>query len=286
MEEKTELPKRLNIIVDRTGAEIEIKDNYERIVSYAPSITEMLVDLGYGDKIVAITNFDTATGVESNPMIFDMINPDIEALIALEPDLIISSELTAEGGADPLAELRKLGVTVTTIPTATTINDIYIDLEFMGILLGEKETVELLIQDMKNQIAEISAITNLIEDRKSVYFEISPAPYMYSTGSGTYLNEMITIAGGDNILSDLDNWVSVTDEMVISKNPDIIFTNVTYVENPIEEIKDRNGWANITAVKDNQVFGIENNPTSLPTRNIITGIKEMTKSMYPDLEIF
>lgn len=284
VDQLSDRPSELRKLIDRSGAEIEALDNYFRVVSYAPAITELLVDLGYGDRIVAITSYDKGDGVVGEPKVFDMVNPDMEGLLVLEPDLILVGELTAEGGADPLIEFRKMGTTVASFPTANTIADIYLDLEFMGELLGEKETADALVQDMKRQIAEISAITDKIEDKKSVYFEISPAPYMYSTGDETYLNQMISIAGGENVFADdQTSWISVTDEMVIAANPDVIITNVTYVDDAVEEIEKRNGWGDITAIKNGEVFLVENNPTSLPTRNILTGIREMAKDMYPEL---
>ncbi len=271
------------VLQDRHGATVNVIEDYDRIVSYAPAITESLVDLGYGDKIVAITTYDSGNGVVGEPLVFDMTNPDLEAIIALNPDLILTSELTAQGGTDPMDELRNMGITVVNFPTPNSIDEIYLDLEFLGELLGVPEKAKQIVTDTKSQIANISAITDGIENRKTVYFEISPAPYMYSTGGGTYLNEMISIAGGNNIFMNADGWMSVTDEMVISANPDIIITNVNYVDNPIQEIKDRNGWAEINAVKNNAVFQVENNPTSLPTTNILKGIQEMAKDMYPDL---
>ncbi|ONI48150.1 hypothetical protein AN643_03055 [Candidatus Epulonipiscioides saccharophilum] len=271
------------VLQDRHGATVNVIEDYDRIVSYAPAITESLVDLGYGDKIVAITTYDSGNGVVGEPLIFDMTNPDLEAIIALNPDLILTSELTAQGGADPMDELRNMGITVVNFPTPNSIDEIYLDLEFLGELLGVPEKAKQIVTDTKSQIANVSAITDGIENRKTVYFEISPAPYMYSTGGGTYLNEMISIAGGNNIFTNTEGWMSVTDEMVISANPDVIITNVNYVDNPIQEIKDRNGWAEINAVKNNEVFQVENNPTSLPTTNILKGIQEMAKDMYPDL---
>ena len=79
-----------------------------------------------------------------------------------------------------------------------------------------------------------------------------------------------------------DAWISPSEESVIDANPDVILTNVNYVENPTKEIMSRGGWDNITAVKEKAVYSIDANSSSRPTQNIIKALKEMAKAVYPD----
>ncbi|ONI38061.1 hypothetical protein AN640_02970 [Candidatus Epulonipiscium fishelsonii] len=269
------------VLIDRAGNKINIKNEYNKIISFAPSLSEILLDLGYEDKIIAITTVDSTFNNE-NIQVFDMMNPDIESIMALEPDLILTTELTSSGQSNPFAELEKSGVTIATIPTATTINGIYEDLDFIGKLLNEETKTTAIINNMKNVVDYYKQKSMGIEDKKTVYFEISPAPYMFSTGRDTYLNEMIEIVGAENIFTDQVGWFSPTSEMILTDNPDVILTNVDYVENPVEEIKSRNGWDVINAVKNNEVFYIDNNATSIPNHNIVKGIKDMAKIIYPE----
>ena len=95
---------------------------------------------------------------------------------------------------------------------------------------------------------EIKEIGSKITDKKKVYFEIGPAPNLYSFGNSTFLNEMIELVGAENIFKDINGWTSPSEEAVIDANPDVILTNVNYVENSIEEIKSRKGWENIKAI--------------------------------------
>lgn len=106
---------------------------------------------------------------------------------------------------------------------------------------------------------------------------------MYSLGTGTFINEMIEIIGAQNILADQKSWVSVSDEMVLAKDPDVILTNVNYIPNPIDEIMSRSGWASLKAVKGKKVFGIDTNSSSRPNHNIIKALKEMAKAVYPEI---
>ena len=121
------------------------------------------------------------------------------------------------------------------------------------------------------------------DKKKTVYFEIGAAPYMYSLGTGTFINEMIEIIGAQNILADQKSWIAVSDEMVLAKDPDVILTNVSYIPNPIDEIMARSGWASLKAVKGKKVFGIDTNSSSRPNHNIIKALKEMAKAVYPEI---
>ncbi|MFI3201241.1 MAG: ABC transporter substrate-binding protein [Eubacteriales bacterium] len=270
-------------LVDRAGNAIEPLESYTTIISYAPSLTEILVDLGYADAIVAITNVDTTEGLSEEVVLFDMMNPDLELMTALAPDLILSTELTAAGQSDPFADLIAGGTTVANIPTATTIADIYLDIEFMGELLSVAEKADVLIEDMQSDIANITERVSGVEEKKSVYFEISAAPYMFGTGVNTYLSEMIELAGGVNALGDVESWIATTDEMIVAANPDVILTNVNYIDAPVEEIMGRNGWDVVTAVANAQVHEIDNMSSSLPNHNIVKALNEMVVALYPEL---
>ena len=110
----------------------------------------------------------------------------------------------------------------------------------------------------------------------------SPVPYLYSFGNSTFLNEMIEIIGAKNIFAGEEGWISPTEESVINSNPDVIITNASYLENPTEEIKSREAWENITAVKENAVYLVDKNASSRPSQNAIKALTEMAKVIYPE----
>ena len=97
---------------------------------------------------------------------------------------------------------------------------------------------------------------------------------------------MIEIIGGDNVLADQEGWLSVSEESVIVLNPDIVLTNVNYIEAPVDEIKSRDGWDAVSAVTNEDVYYIDNKLSSLPDQNIITALKQMAEAVYPDLYDF
>lgn len=273
------------ITTDPSGASISVPETVDSIVVLAPSLSETVVALGQGDKIVGCDL--QSVGLEGLPEgmpTFDLTNPDVEQLVALSPDLLLVSALSLYDQEAPYQPLIDAGVCVACVPTSDSIEDVKSDVRFLAAVLGVSEKGEELVTELETALDELAAAVAEVpeEERKTVYFEISPAPYMYSTGSGTYLHEMIAWAGGVNVLSDQSGWLSVEGESIVAADPDVIFTNVNYVEGAVEEILGRDGWAGVSAVQNGAVYYIDNMSSSLPNQNIIIAMRQMAAALYPD----
>lgn len=272
-------------IKDREGNEVVLPQKVERIISTAPSNTEILVELGLADKLVAVDQYSKdVEGIPTNIEYIDFSNPDAEAIISLNPDMIIASGHNKKGEQDnPFELVEEAGISVFYIPSSYSIDGIYEDIRFIADITNTKEKGEEIISSTKEKVEEIRAIGETIQDKKTVYFEIAPAPNLYSFGNTTFLNEMIEVVGAKNIFADQESWIGPSEESVISANPDVILTNVDYVDNPVEEIKSRANWENINAVKNNQVYLIDKNSSSRPSQNILKALDEMAKAIYPEV---
>jgi len=273
------------VIKDREGNDVTMPNKIERIISTAPANTEVLVELGLANKLVAIDTYSSdVEGIPNNIEQIDFLNPDAEAIIGLEPDLIIASGHNKSGSSDdPFKLVKEAGISVVYIPSSESIQGIYDDIMFIADVTNSKEKGQQIVDNMKSQIDEIAKKGENIQDKKKVYFEIAPAPNLYSFGNSTFLNEMIELIGAENILKDENGWIAPSAESIIDKNPDVILTNVNYIDNPIEEIKSREGFENINAVKNNQVYQIDKNSSSRPSQHIIKALNEMAKAIYPDV---
>lgn len=269
---------------DPAGNDILVPRNVNRIISMAPSTTEIIVDLGIGDKIIAIDKFAKGiSGLKEGIPEFDMMAPDVEKMISLKPDLVFTTGMSdIDGKKEPFKALKDVGVCVIVIPTSNSIEAIKEDIRFIADVTGTLAKGQEIIDNMEAEIDRIAQIGKTIQDKKRVYFELGAAPSMYSFGSGVFLNEIIELVGAINIFADRESWLSVSNEAVVSKNPDIILTNVNYIENPVSEILTRTGWENVKAVKDGSVFQIDNSSSSLPNHNIVKAMKEIAKAIYPD----
>lgn len=272
------------MVTDREGTEVNIPTKIEKIISTAPSNTEVLMALGLGDKLVAIDKYSTdIEGINTELPQIDFLNPDAETIIGLEPDIVIASGHNKTGSVeDPFKAISEAGIPVVYIPSSDSIDGIYKDIEFIADVVNERSKGKEIVDDMKAQVEEIKAIGDTITDKKSVYFEISPAPYLSSFGKSTFLNEMIEIIGAKNIFENEEGWISPTAEAIIDANPDVIITNAGYMENPTEEIKSRDAWENINAIKNNEVYLVDQNASSRPSQNVIKALEQMAKSVYPE----
>lgn len=269
---------------DPSGAEVNIPDEIGSVVVLAPSIAETLVALGCGDLIVGYDAQSVGlAGLPADVPTFDMMQPDMEQLAALKPDVLFVSNMTLYDQTNPYQQLIDLGVCVLCVPTANSIAAIQEDIAFIAAAMGKTAEGDTLIADMQAELDRIAAIGATVTDKKSVYFEIGAAPSMYSFGSGVFLNEMIELIGAENILADQQGWLAVEAETVVAADPDVILTNVNYIDEPVAEILGRGGWEGMSAVKDQQVFYIDNMASSLSNHNIVKALDQMAKAVYPDL---
>lgn len=270
---------------DPSGAAISVPEQVNSIVVLAPSLAQTVVSLGMGDKIVGYDLQSAGlAGLPADVPTFDTVSPDVEQLAGLAPDLLLVSNLSLYDQEAPYQPLIDAGVCVICVPTSDSIEDVKSDIRFLAAALSVPEAGAALVEQLESQLNELADVVARIpqEERKKVYFEISPAPYLYSTGGGTYLHEMIQWVGGVNVLADQSGWLSVEGETVVAANPDVIFTNVNYIDNPVGEILGRDGWAGVNAVANGDVYSVDNMSSSLPNENIILAMQEMAAALYPD----
>lgn len=254
-----------------------------RVISMGPSITEILVALGVGESIIAADEHSAdVAGIPDGIPLFSMRSPDPEQMIALSPDIIFLPGMLRYGGADPFQILSNSGIDVVDIPTSTSIAEIMEDIRTIAAVMGAQDEGEAIVSEMEREIDAIRALASEVAQTRTVYFEIEGAPHMYSFGGGVFLNEMIELAGGVNIFADREGWLSVSPEAVLAANPDVILTNVGWVDDPVGDILNRPGWEAVSAVRNGEVYFIDTNSSSRPTHNMILALGQMARAIHPD----
>jgi iron complex transport system substrate-binding protein len=257
-----------------------------RIISASPSITEILIGLGLGSRIIAADQYSLPL-LPPGTQEIDFFYPDQEFILGLEPDLLISTEVNTQGAADnPFKLLEDFGIRCFYIPTSTTIAEIKRDIRTIAVELGRSAQGEELVAAMEREIQQVADIGNrLTADpafiRKTVYLEISPFPNPYSMGRETFMNEMIEIIGARNIFSDVTGWIAPSAEAILERNPDVILTNVNFIPDPVGEIMARPGFDNVTAVREAQVYVIDADSSSRPSQHITLALRQMARAVYP-----
>ncbi len=271
---------------DRSGNDIKVPDTVNAIVSMSPAETEMLDGLGLIDKVVACDTYspEYVQDLPKDVVKFDMMSPDAEKIVSIKPDIVFTSGMSSSDGSDAFASVKKAGVCVADIPSSSSISGIQDDIRFVAACVGKSDDGERVVSDMQAQIDKISAIGKTIPDdkKKTVLFEISGSPSIYSIGKDTYIDEMIGLIGAKNVTGDQESWISVTDENAIKADPDVILTGSDSEKDPVASVFALKGWENVSAVKNKEVYYIDNASVMMPSEDIVKALKEMAVAVYPD----
>lgn len=238
-------------VTDMHGREITLTEPATRIVAVQPSDCEILCAIGCEDALVGVGQWcDYPASITSLPKVQSGADTNVEEILALSPQVVLMNDMSQS--EDQVKLLEENGVTVV-VSTTSDIASVYTAIRLIGALMGKDENAEALIADMQATIDEIRAKSEGVE--KSVYFEISPPPYLYSCGSSSFTHEIAEICGLKNIFGDQsDAWLMISDEQVIERNPDYIILMNGMGDAGIDEILSREGWGDITAVREKNVY--------------------------------
>ena len=264
-------------VTDDSGVDVTVEKEPERIVSILPSVTEIAFALGLDDEIIAVTdNDDYPEQVHEKEKVGGM-ELNVEKIVALEPDLVLAGLLNGE----VVEKLRDLGLTVL-VSEGESLEDTYASIELIGNVTNRvaeaKEIVSKMQEDVRQVEEWVSGIPD--EERVNVWLEVSPE--LYTAGAGTSIDELISIAGGKNVAAEqLEGWGQLSEENVVALNPDVIVG--TYAESDVRQaVADRSAWSDITAVKENRVYGIEESLLSRPGPRLTEGLRRLAELFYPD----
>ncbi len=267
-------------VVDDRGIELTFEKVPETVVTLLPSITETLFELGVGDKIIGVSQNDTypeeALEIER---VADFETVNAERIVELNPDIVFASA-SNEG---QIEQLESTGLKVFVIESALSVEDVYGDIGQIAQVMKAEEQGEKIVEAIKSQIASVQEKTSTLDKKKNVYFEISPAPEVWSIGSNTFQQELIEAAGIENVFAKQEGWFAVTEEDIINVNPEVIVTTVNFGDDPEGEIMSRAGWSTITAIQNKEVYLIDPDIVSRPGPRIGEAIELMAKTVYPEL---
>jgi iron complex transport system substrate-binding protein len=279
-------------VIDRSGNEITLPEKTDAIISMAPSITRVLIDLGLADNIVACDTYSFGSyGSELKADIpqFDMMAPDQEQLVALSADVIFSTGMSQAGGTDVYESVRESGACITDIPSSTSLKGIEEDIQFIGLVVGKEAEAEAMVSKMQTVIDQIAAIGSAIpeDQKKSVLFELyTPSadnPVIYTAGNGTYINEMLELIGAKNVAAaETDQWPALSEEAAVAANPDVILTADMYTPDVINTILTMEGWENVTAITNGEVYMLNSDEVNQPNQHVISALIAMAKAVYPE----
>lgn len=259
-------------IKDDLNREIILNHKPVRIVSLAPSITEILFALDEGKTLVGVTEYcDYPEAVKSKASVGGMINPNIEKIAELNPDLIF---ITVEGNNEnDFNKLQKMGYTIYVL-NPTNIENIYNSILNIGKLIGaEDSAIETISLMRKKQYETLKNIKFVIKKKVLVIISIQP---LICAGNGTFINEMLAMIGVKNIAAELNNPYPILNrEFITKENPDAIVIMNDAAENKEEILNLYPEWKNLKSFKGNSVNFIEADIVSRPGTRIIDGLEQI-----------
>ncbi len=277
-------------LVDDMGYTLALTSPPKRIVSLAPGNTEILFAVGAGDNVVGVTDYcnypyDFAAWIDSGNMssIGDYYGPSVEPIVALNPDLVLAST----GSLEATETLRDLGYNVLVIEPKN-LSFVLRDILLVGRATNNYDEAVALKSEIEHRIDTVTAKAAEATTTPKVYHEVWNEPLM-SAGPGTFIDELITLAGGTNIFNDAEtSWPTVSSESIIDKNPEVMIFPDMYMGRAnfyetIEAVKNRPGWDSVAAVQNDSIYEINADIISRSGPRLADALEIMAKMIHPEI---
>jgi iron complex transport system substrate-binding protein len=264
-------------VTDDSGVEVTLDTPAEAIVSLAPANTEIAYAIGAGDKMVAGTSYDDyPEEATSLPKVGDFANPNVEKIASYEPELV----LAAGGIQNKLrSKLEDLGMTVYVVDP-TTYDGTVATIENVGKLAGADEGTAAVVDEMTAAKEEVQAKVSGLT-AATTFLEIYSKPLM-TAGADTFIDDMIAIAGGENIGAQAGSgFPSFSTEVLVKDDPQVYIADSGSMSEP-GEINKRAGFGELTAVKDGKVYVIEDSIIARPGPRLAEGLRQLVTMIHPE----
>jgi cobalamin transport system substrate-binding protein len=273
-------------IADAAGRQVTINAIPQRIISVAPSDTEILFALGLSPKVVAVDDFsDYPPEAKALPKIGGTSDKyNFEQIVALKPDVVFAAGITSP---DAIKKLEDLKLTVVVLGTAnTTLDSILTDITLAGQITGTMAQAKELTDSMKQRVDAVKAKVAPAKTKPRVYWELDATDPTkpYTVGPGSFVDGIITLAGGVNIFADANSpYPQVSAEQVVAANPEVIILPDAAYGISVDSVLARPGWQDVDAVKNKHVYPIDDSIVSRPGPRVVDGIEATAKLIHPEL---
>jgi iron complex transport system substrate-binding protein len=267
------------VVTDDAGRAVRLPGPARRVVSLIPSVTETLVALGAGPAIVGRTNYDVAPEVAALPSVGGGIDPSLEAIVALRPDLVITWE--HDKRQQTRTKLDAAGIPTFSLRTEDT-TDVFRGLARIGRLVGHELRAAALAAEIRRDLDAVRASV-AGRPRRSVFYVVYNDPPM-TAGPGTFIAQLIGVAGGRPTFDDVSQlWPTVAIEEIVRRQPDVIVLPVgEFRANAVERLRTAPGWRDLRAVREGRVATVPANLLNRPGANLGEAARVLRAAIHPD----
>jgi len=279
-----ELPSFPLTIIDDLGREVKIEKLPQRIISLAPSNTEILFALGLEDKIVGVTQYcNYPEAAKAKLRVAGYSAPDIEKVVSLEPELVLAEAIHEK---TVLPALENVGLTVI-VMSAKSLDTVLHDITLVGQIMGKSKAAAQLVDDLSNRIKAVTAKTEGLtpEQRLGVLYVCWHDP-IWTMGSETFIDDLIQKAGGTNIFAeDFEKSRVVSLEAVVARNPQVIVVSGMGATRDLiyNSIKTHPRLSAVEAVVKGRVYQIDGDLIERPGPRIVDGLEQVAKFIHPEI---
>jgi iron complex transport system substrate-binding protein len=265
------------IFTDEIGRQITVNTAPQRIISLAPSITEMLFALKLGERVVGVTSYcDYPAEAKAKEKVGDTLKPNLERLIALKPDLVLVS--TASQLEKLTQQLDQLGIPVF-VTNPKSVREVVASLRKIGDLTGEVQQAETLAAEMETRIATVQRqMTNQGVPRVLYILQLSP---LITAGKNTFINDLIQQAGGRSISGEeAADYPQFSRETALARAPEVILVPESHGTELVNIEAVRQAFAITPAVKNNRLVRINPDLIDRPGPRIVEGLESLRAGIH------
>jgi iron complex transport system substrate-binding protein len=268
-------------VTDQLGRHVTVPDRPQRVVSLAPSITEIVFALDQGQRLQGVTTYsDFPPEAVKLPKVGSYVHLDLEKIVALKPDLCIAIK---DGNPRVIAQrLESLKIPVYAVDPNNLETVIKTVLE-IGALLNAKSRANQLAQNMESRIQKVKSLVAKITHRPRVFFQIGISPIV-SVGTRTFIHELIVMAGGTNLAAGPVPYPRFSREKVLSLSPEIIIITSMARSAVFEKVKaEWEKWPDMPAVRNQRIYVEDSNFFDRPTPRLVDGLELLLRLIHPEL---
>lgn len=268
-------------VIDPTGRQVLVPAHPQRVVSLAPSITEMVFSLGRGELLQGTTNFSNYPPAARHiPQVGSFVHPDLERIVALRPDLVLA---TRDGNPRHLVErLTKMGIAVFVIDPRN-FAEIRVSFRALGQILNAAPQAEELAGAMAQRLNLLGQTIATAKQRPLVFFQVGINPIV-SVGEQSFLHELIILAGGRNAAADGPPYPRLSWEDILRRQPEIVvISSMTGLQSPDDLRRAWERWPQLMAVQRQRIYVVDVDLFNRPTLRLLDGLETLAQIIHPDL---
>ncbi len=268
-------------VTDQAGRTVRVPANPKRVVSLAPSITEIVFAVDRGDRLVGATEFsDYPEAATRLPSVGTYVFLDLEKIVSLNPDLCIAIKDGNPGAI--VSRIEAIGIPVFAV-NPRDLNSVLESIEAIGRILNAEDAARARLDDMNYRLQRIENMVSGTSTRPSVFFQIGVAPIV-TAGADTFIHELIVRAGGKNVAGGLTGYPHFSVEEVLARMPEIMIITSMARQKTFERVVDQwRQWSDLPAVKHDRIYLVDSDVFDRPSPRLVDGLEQLVRLIHPEL---